>query len=82
MHPIGFILGPSSFSQMIWGSLLLAWLLRFLFVRFGGGLAVRTKLQPFFIGVFLGACGSWVLWFSVGTFLRSRGVELIYGGLP
>jgi hypothetical protein len=82
MHPIGFVLGPSILSQMIWGSLLVAWLLRFLFVRLGGGLAVRTKLQPFFIGVFLGACGSWLLWFAVGTILDARGVDLIYGGLP
>lgn len=82
MHPIGFVLGPSFMSQVIWGSLLVAWLLRFAFVRLGGGLAVRTKLQPFFIGVFIGACVSWTIWFFVGLVLRTQGADVIYGGLP
>jgi len=82
LHPIGFILGPSYLNQIIWGSILVAWLLRYLFVRFGGGLAVRTKLQPFFIGIFLGAIASWSIWFVYGLYLRSQGVQLIYGALP
>jgi hypothetical protein len=82
LHPMGFILGPSYLSQIIWGSLLVAWLLRFLFVRFGGGLAVRTKLQPFFIGIFLGGVASWTIWFVYGLYLSSQGVDLIYGALP
>jgi len=82
LHPIGFILGPSHMCLGIWGSLLVAWVLRLLFVRFGGAKAVRTLLQPFFVGVFTGSVASWVFWFVCAAILRSRGVEQVYGALP
>ncbi len=55
-HPIGFILGSSHLNDGAnWGSLLVAWVIRSLVLKIGGASAVRTKLQPFFVGAFTGA---------------------------
>ena len=82
LHPMGFIVGSSAMSQLLWGSFLVAWFLRFVFVKFGGGLAVRNKLQPFFIGVLLGSALSWLIWFAYNTHLSAQGVMLIYKEIP
>lgn len=82
LHPLGFIVGSSTMSQMMWGSFLVAWALRFLFVKFGGGLAVRNKLQPFFIGVLLGSALSWMIWFAYASHITAQGVVMIYKEIP
>ena len=52
-HPIGFILGPSQFMGALWGSLLVAALIRYTVLKLGGAVTVREKLFPFATGVFL-----------------------------
>lgn len=54
-HPIGFILGSTHCAEALWGSALLAWLIRYLVLWIGGAATVRNKLQPFAVGLFLGA---------------------------
>lgn len=49
-HPLGFLAGPTQMMQDAWGSLLLAWLVRFLVLKLGGASAVRHKLFPFAVG--------------------------------
>lgn len=57
-HPVGLLVGPSDMMQILWGSLLSAWLVRFLVLRLGGAATVREKLVPAAIGIFSGAvCG-------------------------
>lgn len=58
-HPVGFILGSTEMMKAAWGSLLLAWLVRFAVLRFGGAVTVRTKLKPFAVGVFMGAMAAY-----------------------
>jgi hypothetical protein len=82
LHPMGFIVGSSYMTEILWGSFLVAWALRLLFVRFGGGLSVRTKLQPFFIGVLLGSAMSWMVWFAYNSYISAQGVMLIYKEIP
>ena len=53
-HPIGFILGTTACVGDIWGSALLAWMIRYFVLWIGGAATVRNKLQPFAIGLFLG----------------------------
>jgi len=53
-HPMGFIVGGSGMMSAAWSSLLLAWLVRFTVLKFGGAAAVRTKLTPFAIGCLAG----------------------------
>ena len=78
-HPIGFVLGPSHMTKFVWGSFLVAWVLRLIVVKFGGADSVKNRLQPFFVGVFAGAVCSMLWWGIYGTWLSSRSVELIYG---
>ena len=52
---MGFLLGPTDMIRMAWGSLLLAWCIRLLVLKIGGAAAVRERLRPFAIGVFVAA---------------------------
>lgn len=60
-HPIGLILGPTGILNQVWGSLLLAWLIRFIVLRLGGAASVREKLLPFATGVFLASVSAYAL---------------------
>ena len=80
-HPIGFVLGTSHMmNDYIWGSVLVAWAIRFVVLKLGGASTIRTKLQPIFIGVFLGAMTSYLFWAVYASYLTARGVTRIYGG--
>lgn len=54
-HPVGIVLGPTNFLDYIWGSALVAWVIRMIVLKMGGAAAVKNRLQPFFVGVFIGA---------------------------
>ncbi len=54
-HPIGVLAGASNMMQIVWGSLLVAYLMRLTVLRVGGAATVREKLIPAAIGIFLGA---------------------------
>jgi hypothetical protein len=68
-HPVGIILGPSEMMRHVWGSVLLAWLIRGLVLKLGGAATVRNKLKPFFIGVFLSAIAAHVIFGIIGAAL-------------
>jgi len=52
-HPIGFILGSTPMLGQIWGSMFVAWVIRFAVLKLGGAATVRNKLIPFAFGIFL-----------------------------
>lgn len=81
-HPIGFILGSAHMLESSWGSCLVAGVIRWVVLKFGGAATVKTKLFPFFIGVFLGCCASILLFTLYGYHLQANGIERIYGVLP
>jgi hypothetical protein len=68
-HPMGFIVGPSEMMGSVWGSLLVAWAIRLTALKLGGAATVRTKLFPFFIGVFLSSLAAYVLFSCVNGYL-------------
>ena len=68
-HPIGIIVGPMPVMNHIWGSLLVAWLVRLAVLKLGGAAAVREKLLPFFAGVFLAAVTAKALFFVINLHL-------------
>ncbi len=77
-HPVGFVLGSSNFMDYVWGSALTAWLVRTIVLRIGGAATVKNKLQPIFIGVFLGAALSYLLIGVHAAFLQAQGIDKIY----
>jgi hypothetical protein len=82
LHPVGFIVGSTLMmgakNGALWGSILTAWAIRLLVVKIGGAETVRTKLLPFFAGVFLAAVVVTLLGVVYASYLRSQGVEIIF----
>lgn len=81
-HPIGVILGSSYYVEGVWGSVLVAWIIRSVVLRLGGAATVKNKLLPFFVGFFLAAVLSVLIWDLYAWHLQSLGVERLYSGMP
>lgn len=73
LHPVGYILANTYFINMVWGSLLTALVVKGIALKAGGVLVVRNILRPFFVGMFLGAVASYVLWDVVALVLQAFG---------
>jgi hypothetical protein len=63
LHPLGFAVAPGWTMGVLWSSILLAWLIKRLVLRFGGARSYeRTK--PFFLGLVMGqlvVAGVWLV---------------------
>jgi hypothetical protein len=81
-HPIGIILGSTYFTEMVWGSVFVAWIVRGLVVWIGGASVLRRGLLPLAVGIFLGGVASILFFNVVAAYLRSQGIVLTYGELP
>lgn len=81
-HPVGFFLGSSLFNWYIWGSCLAAWVIRLSVLKLGGAATVRDRLRPFFIGVFLAAALSQLLFSIHAGILAANGIENVYRAIP
>ncbi len=73
LHPVGYILANTYFINMVWGSLLTALLVKFMALKVGGVMVVRNVLRPFFVGMFVGAVSSYLLWDIVALVLQACG---------
>jgi hypothetical protein len=67
-HPVGFILAATPFVANMWGSMLMAWLVRLLVLRLGGAATVREKLMPFAVGFVLGALAAYAVAIGVNGY--------------
>ena len=81
-HPVGFILGSAHMLEWAWGSVLVAWTIRSVVLKFGGAATVKTKLFPFFVGVFLGSVVFVLINVTYAGVLQAQGVERIYMVMP
>jgi len=63
-HPIGLAVGPTLPMYFVWFSVMLAWLFKWLILKYGGVLLYR-RLRPFFLGLLLGDFGSAGLWLII-----------------
>jgi len=73
LHPVGYILANTYFINMVWGSLLVALVIKFVALKAGGVMVIRNILRPFFVGMFVGAVGSYLLWDAVALVLQAGG---------
>ena len=69
-HPLGVLLGPNWLSTLIWGSCLVAWLIRLTVLKLGGAMMVRNRLHPLFVGVFVGAVGGHLIHLLYATLVK------------
>ena len=73
-HPVGFMIGFTFQNDGAnWGTLLIACAIRYAVLKIGGARAVRSKLQPFFIGVFIARV------LAVGIFTAINGHSVAQG---
>jgi len=83
LHPVGFMLGSSHFTTTyVWGSCLAAWIVRLTVLKLGGAVTVRDRLRPFFIGVFIAAVLSQLIFSVHAGFLVAAGTENVYREIP
>ena len=73
LHPVGYILANTYFINMVWGSLFVAMIIKFITLKAGGVMTVRKTMTPFFVGVFLGAVSSYIFWDLIGLILNTFG---------
>ncbi|MCC5877101.1 MAG: hypothetical protein JJU11_12850 [Candidatus Sumerlaeia bacterium] len=67
-HPIGFIVGSTTMMELAWGSVLAAGVIRYITFKIGGSYAVRARLMPFFVGVFLGAITAHLVFLAINGY--------------
>lgn len=63
LHPIGYVLLPTTPGKLLWFSVLVGWLCKTLCLRLGGTMLYR-RAQPAFMGVIVGdalAAGLWLM---------------------
>ncbi|HUT33732.1 MAG TPA: DUF6785 family protein [Planctomycetota bacterium] len=82
LHPIGYILANSYFCYMCWGSLLAAWLIKWVGLKIGGPRAVREQMTPFFGGIFVGCVVGMLVWDVVALVGMARGVSDVFTCFP
>ena len=73
LHPVGYILANTYFINMVWGSLFVAMIIKFIALKAGGVMTVRKTMTPFFVGVFLGAVSMYLFWDAIGLLLNVFG---------
>lgn len=81
-HPAGLLLAPSWMLGQAWGSIAMAWFIRWLVLKMGGAATVREKLMPVAAGLFLGGCVGQLIWGLVAWNLYAQDIELIYTSMP
>jgi hypothetical protein len=67
-HPVGVLMGPSSMMKELWGSLLVAGAIRWTVLKLGGASAVRSKLVPAAVGIFLAALVAYAISIGVNAY--------------
>jgi hypothetical protein len=68
-HPIGFVVGSTVLMEYIWGSVLVAFVIRAVTLKIGGAVVVREKLLPFFVGVFLASLAAYFIVGIINAYL-------------
>jgi len=77
LHPIGFPIGANSMMNYVWFNVFLAWLIKSLILRYGGGNAYRRS-QAFFLGLIAGQVCVNGIWLVVDYFTGKVGNSLFW----
>ena len=71
LHPIGFVYG-TGFGWLVWGSVLVGWLCKWLTVRYGGA-ATYSRVRPVFLGLIFGEISMRLFWGGVALWKGDMG---------
>lgn len=73
LHPVGFLMLPTTPARVLWFSIFLGWLCKVIIVRFGGA-TLYQKAAPFFLGMIVGECIVAGMWAVASVVLSSMGI--------
>jgi hypothetical protein len=73
LHPVGFLLCNTFPMRMIWFSIFLGWLAKFITVRFGG-IELFRNLKPLFLGLIIGEAAAVAFWLVINLILVQLGI--------
>jgi hypothetical protein len=76
-HPLGLLLGSTYCAAWLWGSALLAWIIRRLTVSLGGATTIRDRLVPTAIGLFCGGVIGDLGWWMLATGAHANGADIL-----
>ena len=82
LHPLGYVLANTGFIASVWGSLLVAWIVKFAALKLGGPRLIRESLTPLFAGLFVGGLAGIVFWDLVAMFVLLIGGSDVYTCWP
>ena len=77
LHPIGFVMGPSWPMILMWCSVLIGWLCKWVVLRFGG-IGLYRRCRPFFLGLVLGEFLTGGLWLIVDFVIGKPGHRIMW----
>jgi hypothetical protein len=72
IHPVGFIICSVYWTDLLWGTIFLAWAIKLMVTRFGGTKQLR-KARLFFLGMILGQFTVAGVWALVDTYCEIFG---------
>ena len=72
IHPLGFAIGANGWTNKLWFSIFLAWVIKGAIIKYGGGRIFRSA-RPFFLGMILGQYSCAGFWFVVDCFTGKTG---------
>jgi hypothetical protein len=76
-HPVGFCVGSTWIMDEIWLTCFIAWLVKFLILRFGGLRWFRLSL-PFFLGLIVGQYTCNGFWLVMDYFSGAKGNQIFW----
>jgi len=76
-HPLGYILGGEWLLRYLWLSIFIAWLIKWIILKFQG-LDGHRKAVPFFIGITMGDAVMLSIWSIYGNLFNKWTLELLY----
>ena len=74
-HPIGLPIAVLDWTHTLWMSVFLAWLIKRLFLKYGGP-RLYLRFRPFFLGLILGQYGTWVFWVVIAGLMGLKRMHL------
>lgn len=82
LHPLGYVLANTGFIASVWGSLLVAWIVKFSALKLGGPRLIRESLTPLFAGLFVGGLAGIIYWDVVAAAVLLAGGSDVYTCWP
>jgi hypothetical protein len=76
-HPLGYILGGEWMLRYLWFSIFIAWLIKWIILKFGG-LETHRKAVPIFLGITVGDAVIIAIWRIYGVIFNKWTLDTFY----